>query len=79
MIKFYREDGQSKKNGELYFAAIGALIWPLQLLAFIRDWWNKKWKFKLIETIDAKKDQRRVDRLKKITRMINYDHSSWTK
>lgn len=36
-IYHYREDGTTDKKGELYWAAIGFLIWPFIIVKFILD------------------------------------------
>jgi hypothetical protein len=45
MIWYYRKDGTTKVKYELYFAVIGPLIWPLQIIKFtideIRELFNK--------------------------------------
>lgn len=43
-IFVYRNDGQTKKYFELYFAILGVLLWPLQIIMWIKPYFinNKK-------------------------------------
>lgn len=36
-INLYRKDGTTNRKNELYMAAIGFLIWPLQVIKIIYD------------------------------------------
>ncbi len=42
MVFYYRSDGQTKRKYELYFAVLGPVIWPIQLITFITHLINRK-------------------------------------